>query len=68
MDHIGDLKAPGPDGMPAIFFKRHWHFMGDKVVEEVLAVLNGGEIPKGWNDTIVVLIPKVKNPRRIKDL
>ena len=46
----------------------HWHFMGDKLVEEVLAVLNGGEILKGWNDTMVVLIPKVKNPRRIKDL
>ena len=42
--------------------------MGDKVVEEVLAVLNGGAMPEGWNDTVVVLIPKVKNPRRIKDL
>ena len=28
LDHIGDLKAPGPDGMPSIVFKRHWHFMG----------------------------------------
>ena len=39
LDHIGDLKAPGPDGMPSIAYKKHWHFMGDKVVEEVLAVL-----------------------------
>ena len=61
-------KAPGPDGMPSIVFKRHWHFMGDKVVEEVLAVLNEGVMPEGWNDTVVVLIPKVKNPSRIKDL
>ena len=68
LDHIGDLKAPGPDGMPAIVFKRHWHFMGDRVVEEVLAFLNGGDIPLGWNDTMVVLIPKVKSPSRIKDL
>ncbi|XP_045083714.1 uncharacterized protein [Aegilops tauschii subsp. strangulata] len=68
LDHIGDLKAPGPDGMPSIVYKRHWHFMGDKVVEEVLAVLNGGAMPEGWNDTVVVLIPKVKNPDRIKDL
>uniref|UniRef100_A0A452ZV79 Reverse transcriptase domain-containing protein n=1 Tax=Aegilops tauschii subsp. strangulata TaxID=200361 RepID=A0A452ZV79_AEGTS len=68
LDHIGDLKAPGPDGMPSIVFKRHWQFMGDRVVEEVLAVLNGGDIPEGWNDTCVVLIPKVKNPNRIKDL
>ena len=68
LDHIGDLKAPGLDGMPAIVFKCHWHFMGDQVVEEVLKVLNGGEIPEGWNDTMVMLIPKVKNPTRIKDL
>jgi hypothetical protein len=31
-------------------------------------VLNGGPIPDGWNDTYVVLIPKVKKPSRIKDL
>uniref|UniRef100_A0A8I6YTV5 Reverse transcriptase domain-containing protein n=1 Tax=Hordeum vulgare subsp. vulgare TaxID=112509 RepID=A0A8I6YTV5_HORVV len=68
LDHIGDLKAPGPDGMPAIVYKRHWHFMGDKIVAEVLAVLNGGALLEGWNDTNVVLIPKVKNPNRIKDL
>ena len=30
--HIGDLKAPGPDGMPSIVFKKHWHFMGDYLV------------------------------------
>ena len=45
LDHIGDLKAPGPDSMPAVVFKRHWQFMGNHVVSEVLAVLNGGDIP-----------------------
>jgi hypothetical protein len=24
LDAIGDLKAPGPDGMPALFYKRFW--------------------------------------------
>uniref|UniRef100_A0A453H898 Reverse transcriptase domain-containing protein n=1 Tax=Aegilops tauschii subsp. strangulata TaxID=200361 RepID=A0A453H898_AEGTS len=67
-DNIGDLKAPGPDGMPSVVFKRHWDFMGDQVVQEVLVVLNGGDIPEGWNDTSVVLIPKVNNPQWIKDL
>uniref|UniRef100_A0A8I6YBV2 Reverse transcriptase domain-containing protein n=1 Tax=Hordeum vulgare subsp. vulgare TaxID=112509 RepID=A0A8I6YBV2_HORVV len=54
--------------MPSILYKKNWPLMGDHVVEEVLAVLNGGEIPVGWNDTVIVLIPKVKNPSRIKDL
>jgi hypothetical protein len=28
MFNIGDLKAPGLDGMPAIFYKRFWHILG----------------------------------------
>lgn len=47
LDHIGDLKAPGPDGMPSVVYKKHWHFMGNKVVEEVLKVLNGGKFQRG---------------------
>jgi hypothetical protein len=68
LDCIGDLKAPGPDGMPSIFYKKHWEIVGPQVVKEVLAVLNGGPIPEDWNDTWVALIPKVKNPEAMKDL
>ena len=68
LETIGDLKAPGADGMPAIFYKRFWHLIGEKVKKEVLDVLNGGEMPQGWNDTVIVLIPKVKHPDRLKDL
>lgn len=42
--------------------------MGDAVTQKVLHVLRGGCIPEGWNETIVVLIPKVRNLDRIKDL
>lgn len=42
LDHIGDLKVPGPDGMPSIVYKQNWHLMGDRIVQEVLQVLNGG--------------------------
>jgi ribonuclease HI len=68
LDGMGDLKAPGADGMPAIFFKRYWPTVGEQVVNEVLHVLRGGSIPEGWNETIVVLIPKVQNPEKLKDL
>jgi hypothetical protein len=59
LDDMGDLKASGADGMPVIFFKNLWGTVGDIVVKEVLHVLRGGSIPKGCNETIVVLIPKV---------
>lgn len=68
LDSIGDLKAPGMDGLPAIFYKHYWQLIGDSVAIEVLQVLRGGCMPAGWNDTLVVLIPKVQNPETLKDL
>jgi hypothetical protein len=64
LNSIGDLKAPGPDGIPAIFNKKFWYMVGPKVQGEVLSVLNGGQMPDGWNETNIVLIPKVKNPEK----
>lgn len=37
-------------------------------MKEVRALLNGGDMPAGWNETVVVLIPKVSNPKKLKDL
>lgn len=66
LNGIGDLKAPGPDGVPSIFYKHFWGLMGEQVKQEVLAVLNGAPMPSGWNDTVIVLIPKIKNPEKIE--
>ena len=45
LDSIGDLKAPGRDGMSAVFYKKFLGLVGDKVQAEVLEVLNGGQMP-----------------------
>jgi hypothetical protein len=68
LDSIGDLKAPGPDGMHALFYKKFWDVVGEKVTEEVLNVLNGGPMPEDWNETYIVLIPKTSKPECMKDL
>ena len=62
---IGDLKAPGPDGLHAIFYKKFWHLLGGDLTKEVLAAVNTGTIPEGWNSNTIVLIPKVDNPEKI---
>jgi len=62
---IGDLKAPGPDGLHAIFFKRFWNMLGEDLENEVLQAVNSATIPEGWNETTIVLIPKVENPEKI---
>ena len=68
LDSMGDLKAPGADGMSALFYKQYWETVGSDVVREVKSLHAGGEMPHGWNETFVVLIPKVANPDRLKDL
>lgn len=55
-------KAPGPDGFPAHFFQRHWEVCGTEVTYIFLRIINGTESVESINDTILILIPKVKNP------
>lgn len=54
--------------MPALFYKQYWSIVGEDVVREVKNLLNGGTMREGWNETIIVLIPKVQNPESLKDL
>jgi hypothetical protein len=42
IDAIGDLKAPGLDGMAALFYKQFSEIIGDMVTQEALNVLNSG--------------------------
>jgi hypothetical protein len=62
---IGDYKALGPDGLHAIFYKNFWNICGEEITQEILQALNTGIIPEGWNDTTVVLIPKIDDPELI---
>ena len=62
---IGDLKALGPDGLHAIFYKRFWPMLGEDLIEEVLKAVNTCTIPTGWNDTAIVMIPKINTPEKV---
>ena len=58
-------KSPSPDGMPPLFYQHFWSLSSECVTNVVLAFLNSGVIPPKFNETHIVLIPKVKNPTKV---
>jgi hypothetical protein len=58
-------KAPGPDGFTTGFFQKHWQLIKGDVTTAVLQFLNGGDMLDMVNNTVLALIPKVKNPQNL---
>jgi hypothetical protein len=62
---MGPTKAPGPNGFSALFYQRHWEFFGAEICLAVRSFLQGDDIPDGFCNTTVVLIPKVTKAERL---
>ncbi|XP_048494767.1 uncharacterized protein LOC125494918 [Beta vulgaris subsp. vulgaris] len=62
LQQMHPCKAPGPDGMHALFYQRFWHIVGDDVTSFVCSILHGSLSPRCVNHTNLALIPKVKSP------
>ena len=58
-------KSPGPNSMLPLFYQHFWSLSGECVTKAVLDFLNCGVIPPRFNETHIVLIPKVKNPTMV---
>lgn len=60
-------KAPGPDGFSAIFYQKFWGAVGMDITKVILKMLNEGKIEEGINDTVIALVPKIKNAHKVDD-
>ena len=58
MFQMGPTKAPGPDGMNALFYQKFWHIVGNEVTDVVLNFLHSGNMEPDINYTHIVLTPK----------
>lgn len=61
-------KAPGPDGFPGAFYRLCWDIIKDDLLNVFhrLFSLNARSIHK-FNDALIILIPKKKDPATIGD-
>ena len=64
---MAPLKAPGPNGMPPLFFQTYWTDVSMDVTHVVLSCLNSCSILKSINHTFITLIPKVNNLEKVSN-
>ena len=50
-----------------LFYQHFWPIISEVVTKTILDFLNHGLSPSNFNETYIVLIPKVKEPKRVTD-
>ncbi|KAF7135390.1 hypothetical protein RHSIM_Rhsim08G0109800 [Rhododendron simsii] len=59
---MGPSKAPGVDGMTALFYHSYWSTVGEDVVAAVKSFFHSSHLLRSVNQTLITLIPKVSCP------
>ena len=60
-------KAPSPDGYPSIFYVECWDIIGSSVIEAIQSFFTTGYLLKEFNQTFIVLIPKLPMAVEVTD-
>lgn len=67
LNQMHPTKTPGPDGLPAVFFQKHWNAVSERVISTCMHILNDGGNIAPLNHTYIALIPKITKPKRVVD-
>ena len=62
---VAPFKPPSIDGFRPGFYQNSWDVVGESLCKFVLYFINSGTLSKGTNDTLLVLIPKVRQPENL---
>ena len=60
------LKAPGTDGLHAIFYQSQRHVIGPSFCRLIKDIFTSGKVPQEINTTLLVLILKEEHPSSLK--
>ena len=64
---IGALKAPCMDDLYALLFQSQWEIVGESVYNLIRYIFINPDKVERINEKLIVLIPKVDNPKLLKD-
>ncbi|XP_058732785.1 uncharacterized protein LOC131604357 [Vicia villosa] len=64
---MGDSKSPGMDGYSAKFFKSCWSIVKEDLICTIRYWFRTNTMFKGFNSTLVTLIPKFPEAKQLKD-
>lgn len=65
LHQVGFLKAPGPNGIHALFYHTYWYALKSSITDLVLDFFNNHSPLHLINHTNIALIPKTESPESV---
>lgn len=61
-------KSSGLDGLNPTFYQKFWELCGMEIFNTTTKCLDEGVFPNTFNETNIVLVPKIDQPETMRDI